>query len=230
MPIRVAKRSVWPPRQDPSWPSVWVLPAWRWLPLAPLAIVENVRAKRVFERERDRVLAELDCDLSEAGEHVLPVRVDYRYGHGLKLLVLGPPRPEIEYEPTPWLKGLQGVAGLDRAPFESTTGVRLLVNNSFASGPDGRALARLPGSPPGEYQVRVVVTDGARGLAGVPHRLVVMNDVCGCELMGPAVLVLGAFIAATIGSALCVWSAGSLRRAGRLELSVPRQAKQDAQA
>jgi len=104
------------------------------------------------------------------------------------------------------------------------------VNNSFASGPDGRALARLPGSPPGEYQVRVVVTDGARGLAGVPHRLVVMNDVCGCELMGPAVLVLGAFIAATIGSALCVWSAGSLRRAGRLEPSVPRQAKQDAQA
>jgi len=97
VPIRVAKRSVWPPRQDPSWPSVWVLPAWRWLPLAPLAIVENVRAKRVFERERDRVLAELDCDLSEAGEHVLPVRVDYRYGHGLKLLVLGPPRPEIEY-------------------------------------------------------------------------------------------------------------------------------------
>lgn len=179
---------------------------------APIAIVGSVQARRAFQLERDRPLAELDCDLSEAGEHVLPMRVDYPYGHGLKLLVIGPPRPEIEYEPAPWLKGLQGVAGLDAAPFESSTGVRLLENNSFASGPDGRALARLPGSPPGEYRVRVVVTRGASGLAGVSHRLVVLNDVCGCELMGPGVLVLGSLVGASVGVALGVWSFVSLRR------------------
>ena len=36
----------------------------------------------------------------------------------------------------------------------------------------------------------LTVRKGAPGLASVPHRLVVMNDVCGCELLMDSILCM----------------------------------------
>lgn len=153
------------------------------LVLAGTFVVLCTGVRREYEQEAVTPLAVVECDLSEPMEIRIPLTVRYDGGHGLKVLVDGPPYVERGHEPASWLGGLAGIAAYERAPFQYTEAVRLMRWLSFASGPDPRAIVRMPGSPPGEYVILLTVTSGAPGLSDQTHRVIVMNDVCGCETL-----------------------------------------------
>lgn len=151
-------------------------------------------------RERVTPLCVIECDLSRASEFQAQFRLDYPHGHGFKLLVDGSNGTSDRFEPERWLGSLQGRVVVTRLVSDSDgelakgwRAVELLPGNtSFASGPDSRALARLPAGRPGVYKLDFSITAGAAELAATPHRLIVMNDVCGCELMAGFIsLVVG---------------------------------------
>ncbi|MBY0311840.1 MAG: hypothetical protein K2W85_07205 [Phycisphaerales bacterium] len=154
-----------------------------------------------FDHQRAHPLAILDCDLSKPSEFTIPLRVDYPYGHGFILSVDGPPRTSERGTPEPWLAGLRGIAVTESARYGSGNPEQL--NDGHSAWIDSNSIVKLGGSPKGDYIIRVVVTDGAPQLASIPHRIVVMNSVCGCELIsahvlriiGGAVAILGLIIA-----------------------------------
>lgn len=157
----------------------------------------GMRIQSGFEHEQAHALATLQCDLSKPGEYDVPVKVVYPHGHGFKVLVDGPAQTPERYEPEPWLDGLAGDVAVVSGPFGRGSPVHLLNQYlSFASGPDSRAIARVYDSTRGDYTLHLTIAHGAPALTGVPHRLVIYNDVCGCELMA---VFFGNVIAAALG-------------------------------
>jgi hypothetical protein len=164
---------------------------WIAMPIAVVAIgfalrivLWGVGMHRAFDHERVTPLATVACDLSKVGEYDIPINVTYPYGHGFKLLVEGPAQVSKEaWEPEPWLAELNGAVQVASGPYVPEAPVELMKYLSFASGPDSRAIVRVYGSSPGEWLLRLRVTAGAKGLEGVPHKIVIYNDVCGCELL-----------------------------------------------
>ncbi len=188
--------------------------------LAALLLVGSVRFGYTYfdmrsglARERVTPLCVIECDLSQPSEFQAQFRLDYPYGHGFKLLVDGPSRTPDRNEAEPWLDGLQGRVLTTRLTMSNEGEERVGLRSAdllpdwlgFASGPDSRALARLPAGDPGLYQLEISITRGASALAGTPHRLIVMNDVCGCELMA-------GFISLVIG--LCLGALGLMALGG----------------
>jgi hypothetical protein len=153
--------------------------------VAAWVVITGELMRRNFKHERVTPLAGFDCDLSKPGEWELPVTVTYPYGHGLKVIVEGPAVTSKQpWEPEPWLEGLEGTIGPAEGPCAADGPKRLMEFLSFNSGADSRAIVRTYCSDPGKTVLRLSVTRGAEKLAGVPHRVVVYNDVCGCELLG----------------------------------------------
>ncbi len=136
-----------------------------------------------FERERTTPLTTFQCDLSSSGEYDIPVHVNYSGGHGLKVLVVGPPQTPGRYELEPWLNDLKGSVTTISGPFGPHEPMDLSYQYSFASGPDSRGIVRVPDSSKGDHVLHLSITHGAPALIGVPHQLVIYNDVCGCELL-----------------------------------------------
>lgn len=160
-------------------------------------VLSGIRIQSGFEHEQANALATVQCDLSKPGEYDVPVKVVYPHGHGFKILVDGPAQKPGRYQPEPWLDGLAGEVGVVSGPFGRGHPVTLRDESvSFVSGPDSRAIARVYDSTRGDYTLHLTITHGAPALTGVPHRLVIYNDVCGCELMG---VLIGNVIAAALG-------------------------------
>lgn len=148
-------------------------------------IVWGVRMRTAFHRERVTPLTTVECDLSKAGTIEFPVRVDYSRGHGFRLLMEFKERPPGREEEHAWLYGLTGVARVKTGPFDHD--YPSPVDGSFSAPPlraNSYFIAKVTGSPPGDYVLSFDVVTGASALENVPHRLVVMNDVCGCEMVG----------------------------------------------
>lgn len=194
--------------------------SWKFWVCAPLALVcfgfaakliyWGISIRSAFERERVTPLTTFDCDLSKQGSHDIPVTVTYPAGHGFKFIVDGPPASVEPPNDEPWLAGLAGTANIAEGPWGASEPMELLEGCSFASGPDSRAIVRVYGSSPGKYTLRLRVDSGAPALAGVPHRLVIFNDVCGCETLGA---FFGNIIAAgSIGAGLILGIAGVVLR------------------
>lgn len=184
--------------------------------VAALVVTWGQGLRHDFDRERVTPLAVVECDLSRPGAWEFPVRVEYPAGHGLKLLVEGPAPMRQAWETENWLQGLAGEVTVLSGPFVPEKPVPLMEYVSFASGPDSRAIVRVWGSPPGEYRLRLTVTRGAAGLAGVGHRLLIFNDVCGCELLA---VFWGDVIAAGMGLAgltLGAIGVAARRKSGRI--------------
>ena len=93
------------------------------LVLAGTFVVLCTGVRREYEQEAVTPLAVVECDLSEPMEIRIPLTVRYDGGHGLKVLVDGPPYVERGHEPASWLGGLAGIAAYERAPFQYTEAV-----------------------------------------------------------------------------------------------------------
>lgn len=162
-------------------------------------IVRGCWERRVaFEHERDTPLGEFDCDLSKPGEHDFDVSVRYPSGHWLRLELAMTPSTTNKDELTDRLAMLNAGVEMrftpdehsfsDSEPFDCT---RERIDWTILEMRDGSVvLDRLNGTPPGKYHLHLTVRKGAPGLASVPHRLVVMNDVCGCELLMDSILCM----------------------------------------
>ncbi|CAG0953005.1 hypothetical protein PHYC_00303 [Phycisphaerales bacterium] len=195
--------------------------SWKFWVLVPVAlacivfaawlVIWGVSIKSAFLHERETPLATFECDLSRPGTHDIPVTVRYPAGHGFKFIVAGPARSVQAWEQEPWLAGLSGEAHIAQGPWGASEPTALLEWLSFASGPDSRAIVRVPGSSPGQYVLRLDVTSGARGLAGVPHTLIIYNDVCGCETMAAFFGWVIAAGAGVVGLVLGTWGVSSRR-------------------
>jgi hypothetical protein len=154
-----------------------------------------------YKEESERVLADIPADLSVAGEYRTTVRVDYPSGHGLKLQLALPWSTPTDIEDC--FKTLRATARLARSPWGTVhVPTTLAPHTQFASGPDALGLARLPGSPPGEYEIIVTVAQGAESLRDRYSHLLVRNDVCGCECMPAKIGFVPAGCSAAMGLTL----------------------------
>ncbi|MFO0857854.1 MAG: hypothetical protein U0640_10910 [Phycisphaerales bacterium] len=144
----------------------------------------SVRARSKFKEARDIPIASLDIDVSRRGTITHPVTVKYEYCHGLHLRLHGPPttsKPEPGEPIEPWLKSIDGSATIEYASASWTQTTRLRSLGRRAPFPD--ELAFVPAGSPGVYSVTIDITHPAQKLSGVPHKLSVYQDVCGCELL-----------------------------------------------
>lgn len=147
-------------------------------------VISGVRLRRDFEHERNTPLAEMSADVSKPGTIEIPVRVTYPAGHGFKVLIKGPLTTPDANEMEPWLQGLEGTIAVVSGPYVPAAPSELGPWHGYASGFDSCAVARIYNSPPGNYLLRLEVSKGAPALQSSPHKLAIMNDVCGCELLG----------------------------------------------
>lgn len=152
--------------------------------IAGWLVLSGIRLRRAFEHERVTPLVELPIDLSNALTIEIPVHVSYPAGHGFKLLIKGPPTTPETFEPEPWLDGLTGTVTVVAGPEIPEQPSQLNTWQGYASGPDSCAIGRVYGSTCGDYILRLEVSHGAAALEHARHKLVIMNDVCGCELLG----------------------------------------------
>lgn len=160
-----------------------------------------------FERQRTTPLATLNYDLSNPGEYDIPVSVNYSAGHGFKVLVIGLPQTPDRFEPEGWLDELAGSIATITGPFGPHEPMPLMAAYSFASGWDSRGIVRLPDSSEGKHMLHLSITHGAPALTGVPHQLVIYNDVCGCELIGVFfgnIIALGLAIAGLVSAGIAI--------------------------
>lgn len=176
---------------------------------APAAwlVIAGVRLRRDFEHEQITPLAGVAADLSKPGTIDVPLRVTYPAGHGFKVLIKGPPSTPNANEMEPWLQGLEGTIAVVSGPYVPEAPTELGPWHGYASGFDSCAIARIYGSSPGDYVLRLDVTAGAPALKDRPHKVVIMNDVCGCETLG---VFWGNALAALIGVvAISIFAVGA---------------------
>ena len=154
--------------------------------------VEKITTERGFRHALAEPIGVMNCDLSKPGTASCGVSIDYPYGHGLKLIVDGPAKTHpADYGSELWLNGLRGSAVVIGGSPYAEEPRPLMGDLSFASGPDSAAIVRLyPGVRDAACTVKLDIERGAPALAGVSHRVLILNDVCGCELIGVRLMLM----------------------------------------
>lgn len=153
-----------------------------------------LKLRRDFEHELVTPLAEFDCDVSQPSEVRLSFPVRYMAGHGLELYAAGPktiPTPKQSEKSSP-VRSLEGQIitvfrpNADTPPGYPETSETSELSESFAEcrpSEHGRFLATMPGSPPGDYTLTISINGASSTTDPRPIHFVVMNRVCGCELL-----------------------------------------------
>ena len=144
----------------------------------------------------------LDVDLSKPGRHAVPYLRTYSFPHGEALYLDVGPCSIADSPVTRLLAGLEATVEIFDSSGEAILSAELSGDDLAshpASGPKLFLLFGLPGTAgDGAYSMRVTVTEGAEGLAGLKHGFMAKPHLCGTERLHVIAPLLNAIMAAVV--------------------------------